>query len=252
MAYLNNVRDGRRSKVYLLEFGTTAISALDATTDIGKLFCILEKDSSASKFGNLKVGDFFICLDIGTGTPHVPAVVALGTDDKLVSVTPKFLGGATDKDISFEKSTQEVTCDKDEAQNVVSPGTVAISGSVTAYDLLQTGDTAANRIKQKFNKMITLNTTTGIPTGTELDRTDKDVLMFVWDARELNDGEYVGIDFVPAFISSQAHGSSYGSGQTFTLNFTGADTDEAGHRRSYLQFEYFAEFGTQLAAWDAN
>ncbi len=250
MAYLNNVRDGRRSKVYLLKFGTTTKSSL-ATTDIGKIFCITAKDSSSSAFGNLQVGDFFLCLDIGTGTPHVPAVVSLGTDDRLVEVTPLFLGGATDKDISFEKSTTEITCDKDAAQNIVSPGTVAISGSVTAYDLLQTGDTAANRIKQKFNKTVSYNTATGIPTGTELDRTEKDVLMFVWDARELNDGEYVGIDFVPAFLSSQAHGSAYGSGQTFTINFTGADTDEAGHRRSYLQFEYFADFGTQLAAWES-
>ena len=121
MGYLNNVRDGRRSKVYLLDFGTTAKSSL-ATTDIGKLFCITQKDSSTSAFGNLRVGDFFICFDIGTGDPHVAAVPSLGTNDRLVAVTPKFLGGATDKDISFEKSTQEVTCDKDEAQNIVSNG----------------------------------------------------------------------------------------------------------------------------------
>ena len=127
--------------------------------------------------------------------------------------------------------------------------TVASSGSVTAYDLLQTGTTAANVIRQKFNTMVEY--TSGIPTGTALDRTEKDVLIFVWDARDLETGEYVGIDFVPAFISSQAHGSSYGSGQTFTVNFTGADSDEAGHRRSYQQIAYQSEFGTQLDTWCA-
>ena len=120
---------------------------------------------------------------------------------------------------------------------------------MTAYDLLQTGDTAANKIRQKFNKMVEYSS--GTPTGTELDRTEKDVLIFIWDARDIETGEYIGIDFVPAFISSQAHGSSYGSGQTFTVNFTGADSDEAGHRRSYQQFAYQSEFGTQLDTWCA-
>ena len=251
MAYLNNVRDGRQSKVYLLEFGTTAVTSL-TTANIGQLFCITAKDSSASIFGNLNVGDFFICLDIGTGTPHVAAVPAMGAGDKLVAVTPKFLGGATDKDLSFEKSTQSVTCDKDEAEVTVSNGVVAISGSITAYDLIQTGDTAANRIRQRFDKMVTFNTTTGVPTAASLDRSEKDFLMFVWDARELNDGEYVTINFVPAFLSSQGHNSAYGSGQTFPVNFSGSDADEQGHKRSFMQFAYFAEFGEQIAAWDAN
>ena len=92
------------------------------TSHIGKLFCITKKDASASIFGNLKVGDYFLCLDIGTGTPHVPAVPALGTDDELVEVIPQFIGGATDKDLNYEKSTAEITCDKDEAQNIVSNG----------------------------------------------------------------------------------------------------------------------------------
>lgn len=238
MAYLNNVRDGRQSKVYLLSFGTTAITSGFVK---GKIYVYASKASTSPAFANLQAGDFFVFNQTGDPT--------LGTGDVIYEVTPKFLGGATDKDISFEKSTTEITCDKDAAQNITSNGVVAISGSVTAYDLLQTGDTAANLIKQRFNNMITYNST-GVPTSDGLDRSEKDVLMFVWDARELNTGEYVGIDFVPAFLSSQAHGSAYGSGQTFTVNFTGADTDEAGHRRSYQQFEYFSEFGTQLAAWD--
>ena len=237
MAYLNNVRDGRQSKVYLLTFGTTELTSVTK----GKLYVVTVKGASTT-LGDLKVGDIFCA--IGT--------FALGTNDKVIEVTPKFLGGATDKDISFEKSTQTITCDKDEAENVTSSGIVAISGSITAYDLLQTGDTAANLIKQRFNKMVTYDASTGASTVSELDRSEKDVLMFVWDARELNTGEYIGIDFVPAFLSSQAHGSAYGSGQTFTVNFTGADTDEAGHRRSYQQFAYFDEFGAQIEAWDAN
>ena len=241
MAYLNNVRDGRKSKVYLLSFGTTAITSSFVK---GKLYCYAAKASTSPAFANLEAGDLFIFNQSADPT--------LGTGDVIYEVTPKFLGGATDKDISFEKSTQEVTCDKDDAQNIVSNGVVAISGSVTAYDLIQSStSSAANLIKQRFNKMVTYNSS-GVPTSDSQDRTEKDVLLFVWDARDLDTGEYVALDVVPAFLTSQAHGSAYGSGQTFTINFTGADTDEFGHRRSYQQFEYFSEFGTQLAAWDAN
>lgn len=237
MAHLNNVRDGRKAKVFLASFGTTELT----TASLGKIYVITAKASTSSAFGNLKVGDFYIAT--GSAAP------TFGTGDKCIEVTPLFLGGATDKDLNFEKSTTDITCDKDSASNVTSDGTVASSGSVTAYDLLQTGDTAVNRIRQKFNKMVEYSS--GTPTGTELDRTEKDVLIFIWDARDIETGEYIGIDFVPAFISSQAHGSSYGSGQTFTINFTGADSDEAGHKRSYQQFAYQSEFETQLDSWCA-
>ena len=237
MAQLNNVRDGRKAKVFLASFGTTELT----TVALGKIYCITAKASGTSAFGNLVKGDFFIAT--GSTAP------TLETGDKCVEVTPLFLGGATDKDLNFEKSTTNVTCDQDAASNVTSDGTVTSSGSVTAYDLLQTGSTAANTIRQKFNKMVEYSS--GTPTATELDRTEKDVLIFIWDARDIETGEYVGVDFVPAFISSQAHGSSYGSGQTFTVNFTGADSDEAGHRRSYQQIAYQSEFGAQLDAWCA-
>ena len=237
MAHLNNVRDGRKAKVFLASFGTTELT----TVALGKIYVITAKATGTSAFGNLKIGDFFVAT--GATAP------SLETGDKCLEVTPLFLGGATDKDLNFEKSTVNVTCDRDNAANVVSDGTVASSGTVNCYDLLQTGDTATNKIRQKFNKMVEYSA--GTPTGKELDRTEKDVLIFVWDARDLETGEYVGIDFVPAFLSSQAHGSSYGSGQTFTVNFTGADSDEAGHKRSYQQFAYQSEFGTQLDTWCA-
>ena len=240
MAYLNNVRDGRQSKVYLLSFGTTAVTSGFVK---GKLYCYAAKASTTPAFANLEAGDLFIFNKAADPT--------LGTGDVIYEVTPKFLGGATDKDISFEKGTTDITCDKDSSNNVTSNGIVNSSGSITAYDLIQDGSTAANHIKQRFNNMITYDSS-GVPTTNSLDRTEKDVLMFVWDARELNTGEYVALDIVPAFLTSQAHGSAYGSGQSFTINFAGADTDEAGHRRSYQQFEYFSEFGTQLAAWNLN
>lgn len=237
MAHLNNVRDGRKAKVFLAKFGATELTSVT----LGKIYVITAKADSASVFGNLKVGDFYVAT--GTTAP------TFGTGDKCIEVTPLFLGGATDKDISFEKSTVTITADKDDSANVTSDGVVAGSGSVNCYDLIQTGETAANRIRQRFNKMVEY--AAGAPTAAELDRTEKDVLIFVWDARDLEVGEYVGIDFVPAFLSSQNHSSSYGSGQTFNVNFQGADSDEAGHKRSYHQFAYQSEFGTQLEAWCA-
>ena len=238
MAYLNNVRDGRQSKCYLLSVGTTAITSSFVK---GKIYVYAKKDGTAPAFTGLNQGDFFVFNKAADPT--------LGTNDVIYEVTPKFLGGATDKDISFEKSTTDITCDKDASTNVTSNGIVTSSGSITAYSLIQSGDTAANLIKKRFNDMVTYDSS-GVPTSAGLDRTEKDILLFIWDARELNTGEYVEIDFVPAFLSSQAHGSAYGSGQSFTINFSGADTNELGYRRSNQQFEYFSEFGTQLAAWE--
>lgn len=232
MAHLNNVRDGRQSKVYLAKF---AGSASDSITK-GKIYAVTGVAASNSKLGNLKVGDIFVATD--TITP--------ASGDTVELVTPLFLGGATDKDLSFEKSTSEITCDKDDATNSITDGKVSSSGSITAYDLLENGeDSAINKIRQKFNKMVTYGEN-GAPAAAEGDRTTKDVLIFLWDSRDLDVGEYVALDIVPALITSQAHGSSYGSGQTMTLNFTGNDTDEAGHKRSYHQFAYFTEFGTNM------
>ena len=236
MAYLGNVRDGRQAKVYLLEHGTVAASTLT----LGKIYAITGVGTTTI-FGNLKVGDYFICT--GTAAP------TLGTGDSCVEVTPHFFGGATDKDLNFEKSTSDITCDKDASQNVTSSGVVSGTANITMYDLLQTGTKAINNIKQRFNQMVEY--ASSVPTSTELDRTEKDVFMFVWDARELNTGEYMAFDFVPGFVTSLGHGSAYGSGQTSPISISCADTDEKGHRRSYQVIAYQSEIGTQLEAWDA-
>ena len=232
MAYTNSVRDGRQSKVYLLKFGTTEVT----TVEKGKIYAVKAKASTGSKLGDLKVGDFLIA----TGS------LAIATGDKLEAVTPLFLGGATDKDLSFEKSTTTITCDKDDAENSITDGKVASSGSITAYDLLDNdADSAINLVRSRFNKVVTYGSD-GAPVVTDGDKTAKDVLMFLWDARDLDEGEYVAVDFVPALLSSQGHGASYGSGQTMPINFTGNDTDELGHRRSYHQFAYSEEFGEAM------
>ncbi len=232
MAYTNNVRDGRQSKVYLLKFETTAVSTIEK----GKIYAVKAKASTDSALGDLKVGDFFIA----TGS------LALKTGDTVEAVTPLFLGGATDKDLSFEKSTSVITCDKDNAEVSITDGKIASSGSITAYDLLDNDPASAiNIVRSRFNKVVTYDTT-GKPVVTDGDKTAKDVLMFLWDARDLDDGEYVAVDFVPALLSSQGHGASYGSGQTMPINFTGNDTDELGHRRSYHQFAYSSEFGEAM------
>lgn len=232
MAYVNNVRDGRQSKVYLLKFETTAVDTISK----GKIYAVKAKDSSSSALGDLKVGDFFVAT----------SAVTLGTGDSVEAVTPLFLGGATDKDLSFEKSTSVITCDKDDAEVSITDGKIASSGSITAYDLLDKDvNSAINIVRSRFNKVVTYGTD-GKPVVTDGDKTAKDVLMFLWDARDLDEGEYVAIDFVPALLSSQGHGASYGSGQTMPINFTGNDTDELGHRRSYHQFAYTEEFGTAM------
>lgn len=232
MAYVNNVRDGRQSKVFLLKFETTEVSTITK----GKIYAVKAKASSSSVLEDLKVGDFFIAT----------SEITLASGDKVEAVTPLFLGGATDKDLSFEKSTTDITCDKDKDSNSVTDGKVASSGSITMYDLLDDDmDSAVNLIRSRFNKVVTYNAN-GKPSVLDGDKTTKDVLMFLWDARDLDEGETVGIDFVPALLSSQGHASAYGSGQTMPVNFTGNDSDELGHKRSYHQFAYFSEFGEAM------
>lgn len=231
MGHLNNVRDGRQSKVYLLKFGNSG-----ATIEKGKIYAVTAKATTGSKLGNLKVGSLFVAMDDIT-----PA-----SGDTVELVSPKFLGGATDKDLSFEKSTSVITCDKDYAEVSITDGKIASSGSITAFDLLDSDmDSAINEIRAKFNDVVTYGAD-GTPSVKSGDRSAKDVLMFLWDSRDLNEGEWVAVDFVPALITSQGHAASYGSGQTMPLNFTGNDTDDFGHKRSYHQFEYFEEFGEYM------
>ena len=51
MAHLNNVRDGRKAKVFLASFGTTELTSVA----LGKIYAITAKASGTSAFGNLVV-----------------------------------------------------------------------------------------------------------------------------------------------------------------------------------------------------
>lgn len=237
MAYKNNVRDGREANVFLCSFADTKATSLSA----GHVYAITKKASSSSVFGSFKVGHVFIAK--GTMT--------LTDGDECVEVTPKFIGGATDKELNREKSSNEVTCDKDEAAVYISDGKVSVSGSISCYSLIQDVDSAANLIKQRFMDIGSYDSDGKLKLNSQ-DRTEKDYLLFVWDARNLKAGEMVEIDAQACLFTSLGHSSSYGSPQSSALQFNGNDTDDFGHRSLNLQIEATDDFITQVEAWKAS
>lgn len=219
------VRDGRKAKVFMLVKGATKASAIEAY----KIYGVVKKASSSSVVpSGINVGEVFIAT---------AAVASVPAGDEIYELSVKFLGGATDKSLNQEKSTSEVTCDKDDAANFVTDGKVSVSGSVTAYDLLENEqDSAINIIRSQFNK-VKLYTASGID-EIEADASNKNLLMFVWDARNAEADDVIAIDIVPCFITSINRSSSYGSGQTFEMNVQGADSDDFGFKRVYMQIPY--------------
>lgn len=234
MAYMNNVRDGREANIFLCSFA--AVKAASCTE--GHVYAITKKAASASGFGDLKVGELFVA--VGT--------ITLADGDECVEVTPKFIGGATDKELNREKTSNDVTCDKDESAVYISDGKVSVSGSISLYSLIQDPDSAANQIKQRFMDINTYGDDGKLKKYSK-DRTEKDFLMFVWDARNLQEGEYAEVDFVAGLITSLGHQSSYGSPQSMPVSFNGNDSDDQGHRSSNMQFKVSDEFIQQIETW---
>lgn len=237
MAYKNNVRDGREANVFLCSFGSVKATSLES----GHVYAITKKAATGSAFGSFKVGHVFIAK--GTMT--------LADSDECVEVTPKFIGGATDKELNREKSSNEVTCDKDEAAVYITDGKVSVSGSISCYSLIQDIDSAANLIKQRFMDIGSYDTNGELVLNAQ-DRTEKDYLLFVWDARNLQVGEMAEIDGQACLFTSLGHSSSYGSPQSSALQFNGNDTDNQGHRSLNLQIEVTEDFIAQVEEWKAN
>ena len=236
MAYKNNVRDGREANVFLCTFASAKASAVTA----GHVYKITKKAETGSGFGSFKVGHPFIAK----GT------ITLAEGDECVEITPKFIGGATDKELNREKSSNEVTCDKDESAVYITDGKVSVSGSISVYSLIQDVDSAANLIKQRFTDVGSYDES-GKLTLNSKDRTEKDFLMFVWDSRNLQAGELAEIDFVAGLFTSLGHSSSYGSPQSSPLQFNGNDTDDHGTRSINMQIEVTEDLINQIEVWKA-
>ena len=68
--------------------------------------------------------------------------------------------------------------------------------------------------------------------------TVKDLLVFIWDAKDATTGTYVGMDFVPCFITTQTRDVAYQSGQTFNMDIQGCDSDDNGIKGQIQQAKW--------------
>lgn len=204
--------DGRQALAWILEPVGDAVST---ALKVGDIVFVKTKAESGSKFGNTPVNKPFIATE---------AISTLTDGDTYVKCLPYFMGFATDKSLNKSKNTTEVTMDYDEAQNFVSDGITQISGSVSGSFVIEGAKYASTMLKQRFGAILDA-TGTGV-TVHEAKTTEKDIIMFCWNARDAKANDVVEIEIVPAFFTSLAIGGSYGSPQTFNVDFNGNATDE--------------------------
>ena len=224
MSNLNTVRDGRLSHCYLLEKQATKVAA-----------------------GSLKPGHFYVTFAKGASSalPSYPLkkpyyctkTATVAEDDEVYELDALFLGYANNKNISMEKSTSDVTVDKDQETNYTCDGAVNVSGSINGMDLMDDNpDSGINKIRSRFSDI-------AIDDGDTVefinaDTTRKDLVAFIWDAKDARTGTNVAMDIIPGYLTSQSRDAAYQSGQTFDMDFQGCSSDDNGIERMYIQAKW--------------
>lgn len=209
---LQQAVDGRQALAWLLEPKSGDVASIA----VGEIVFITGKKAEGSAFGEVGIGKPFINATSGA--------ISVTGEDKCVKVNPYFMGFATDKSLNKSKNTTQVTTDYDEKDNYVSDGITNISGSVSGSFMIEGAKYATTMIKRRFGDVIDM-TGTGA-TVLKAQTTEKDLIMFVWNARDAKVDDVLEIEIVPALITSMAIGGSYGSSQSFNIDFTGNSTDE--------------------------
>lgn len=225
MAFKNTVRDGRKAHCYLLTKASSPVAASTALT-VGKFYVATALGASSGLPEGVPVNYPFYC----------DSAITLAEGDSVYELESHFMGFANDKSVSFEKSANDVTCDKDESMNYVTDGSVNVSGSISGYDLIDDEDSAITIIRRRFNDI--LDTSGGEAKFLEAQTTVKDLVVIIWDAFQTATGEVASMDFIPCYIISQEHGAQYQSGQSFSLNIQGCDTTDEGIKRGYQQVKW--------------
>ena len=227
MGKYNTVRDGRMSYSYLVEEDTKAVTSLE----VGKLYHITKKASTGSVFGDVLLNKAWYCAKTAT----------LAEGDECHALKLGFLGFVNNKSLNFSKETQDVTVDKDGSKNYITDGNVESSGTLEGYDLMQEGaDSAINKIRSRFTSVILVGA--DATTYIESDTSASDVILIVWDARDLKTGGIFEADLIPCFITSQDRSASYNSPQGMTLNFQGKDSSDDGLLKTHFGGVYAGGF----------
>lgn len=227
MANFAQARDGRKSLSFILEPTGTAIEGTGslAIGDMGFILGI----ATEGPFKDLKENTFFIATKATT----------LTSGDKFMKCTPTFLGFATDKSASFSKETVDVTCDYDAESNFQGNGQVSKSGSVSGYAMVENlnSNSGLNILQTRFSSITEIDKA-GKITYKDANTSEKDILMILWNGRDIKIGDYLDIDVIPAYFTNLSKEASYGSSQTFNVDYTGNATDENGYIGGNFKVEY--------------
>lgn len=227
MANFAQARDGRKSLSFILEPTGTALEGTGSLA-IGDMGFILAK-SAEGALKDLKENTFFIATKATT----------LTSGDKFMKCKATFLGFATDKSASFSKETVDVTCDYDSQVNNSCDGTISQQGSVSGLAMVEKIDSESglNILQSRFSSVTEVDKA-GTITYKEASTSEKDILMIVWNGRDVKIGDYLDIDIIPALFTNLSKEASYGSSQTFNVDYTGNATDENGYIGGNFKVEY--------------
>lgn len=233
--------------------------AMDGRQSFAWILDVAAEDTSASTSTNLEAGNIVIVTgmadsDSGFGTNksliNKPVLVSkpltLKSGDSYRLCKPIFLGMAKDKSLNKSKNTQDVTVDADGATNNVCDGLVSISGSISCSFSVDGDGYASNYIKKRFGNIINIDKS-GKPTLTEAITTEKDLVLFAWNARNASATDLIEFDVVPCLFTGINHSASYGSSQSFDIDFTGNATDENGYEAATVQMDGGLSFIQLLA-----
>ena len=232
---------------------------MDGRQSFAWILDVAAEDTSASTSTNLEAGNIVIVTgmadsDSGFGTNknliNKPVLVSkpltLKSGDSYRLCKPIFLGMAKDKSLNKSKNTQDVTVDADGATNNVCDGLVSISGSISCSFSVDGDGYASNYIKKRFGNIINIDKS-GKPTLTEAITTEKDLVLFAWNARNASATDLIEFDVVPCLFTGINHSASYGSSQSFDIDFTGNATDENGYEAATVQMDGGLSFIQLLA-----
>ena len=222
--------DGRNSFAWILDVAAEDTTASGSSTSLkaGKVVVVTGMATSGSGFGENK--------EMINKPLLVSKDLTLKEGDKYRLCKTIFIGMAKDKSLNKSKNTQDVTVDADAATNNVCDGLVSISGSISCSFSVDGEGYASNYIKKRFGNIIKIDAE-GKPTIIKGSTTEKDLVLFAWNARNAVADDTIEFDVVPCLFTSNNHSSSYGSSQSFDIDFTGNATDENGYEAATVQME---------------
>ena len=227
MANLSQARDGRKSLSFILEPEQTPVEGTSGSLALGDMGFILAA-SASGPFKDLKANTFFIATKTTT----------LTEGDKFVKCKPTFLGFATDKSASHSKEVVDVTVDYDPQTNNQCDGQVSTSGSISGSAMVEklAQNSGINILQSRFTSITEIDKD-GKITYKEANTTEKDILMIIWNGRDIKIGDMLDIDIIPALFTNLSKDAAYGSSQTFNVDYTGNATDENGYEGGNFKVE---------------